>query len=156
MMMKHNLRAKIRTIRKTLTQTEADNNALVALFQAKIPLKPTQIIAAYQKMGSEIDPKPILQALTNQIVFPTTQNNTKTLYFDGKSPDIYIIPLIAFDRQGNRLGQGGGYYDTTLANTTALKIGLAFAQQEVPHIPTEPHDQKLDWIITPKEAIKTT
>ncbi len=71
-------------------------------------------------------------------------------------PDIVIVPLLGFDRGGNRLGQGQGHYDRTLqalrAEGTVLAIGVAFAAQEVAHIPIEPHDQRLDWIITPIEA----
>jgi 5-formyltetrahydrofolate cyclo-ligase len=69
------------------------------------------------------------------------------------SPNLVIVPLIAFDRSGARLGQGGGYYDRTHAVLRAGKtpppaIGLAFAGQEVEAIPREDHDQKLDGVLT--------
>ncbi len=71
-------------------------------------------------------------------------------------PDVVLVPLLGFDRLGNRLGQGQGHYDRTLEalRTTGpvLAVGLAFAAQEVAHIPVEPHDQRLDWIITPTKA----
>lgn len=71
-------------------------------------------------------------------------------------PDIVLVPLLGFDRGGNRLGQGQGHYDRTLealrATGAVLAVGVAFAAQEVAHIPIEPHDQRLDWIITPIEA----
>lgn len=71
-------------------------------------------------------------------------------------PDIVLVPLLGFDRGGNRLGQGQGHYDRTLealrATGAVLAVGVAFAAQEVTHIPIEPHDQRLDWIITPIEA----
>ncbi len=149
--MKQNLRYKIRNIRKTLTQTEDDTARLVDLFSQHIPLDPHQIIAAYQKMGSEIDPAPLIKG--RQCVFPQINGNEITF---AQTPSIIIAPLLAFDRTGARLGQGGGYYDRYFAHSNALRIGLAFAEQEVPHIPTEPHDQKLHWIITPNEAIKAS
>jgi 5-formyltetrahydrofolate cyclo-ligase len=67
-------------------------------------------------------------------------------------PDLVICPLLAFDRRGSRLGQGGGHYDRTIANLRAMKpvfvLGLAYAGQEVEEIPAEAHDQRLDAILT--------
>ena len=63
-----------------------------------------------------------------------------------------IVPLLAFDRRGYRLGYGGGFYDRTLerlrARHAVLAVGFAFAAQEVAEVPTEPTDQKLDAIVT--------
>ena len=71
-------------------------------------------------------------------------------------PDVVLVPLLGFDRAGNRLGQGQGHYDRTLealrATGPVVAVGVAFAAQEVAYIPVEPHDQRLDWIITPIEA----
>jgi 5-formyltetrahydrofolate cyclo-ligase len=68
------------------------------------------------------------------------------------TPNILLVPLLGFDRQGHRLGYGKGYYDRAIANLKSaapiVTIGLAFAAQEVECIPTQPHDQRLDWIIT--------
>ena len=73
-------------------------------------------------------------------------------------PDIVIAPLIAFDRKGGRLGQGAGAYDRTLAALRQVKpifvIGLAYADQEVARVPAEPHDFKLDAILTEKGYIE--
>jgi 5-formyltetrahydrofolate cyclo-ligase len=67
-------------------------------------------------------------------------------------PDLFILPLVAFDRGGARLGQGGGYYDRTLDALSGRRrpvlIGLAFAGQEVARVPIDAHDQKLDGILT--------
>ena len=73
-------------------------------------------------------------------------------------PDIIVAPLLGFDRAGGRLGQGGGYYDRTLAEhrrrpDAPAFVGLAFSIQEVGHVPVEPHDQRLDGILTEKEYI---
>lgn len=73
-------------------------------------------------------------------------------------PDLIVCPLIGFDRKGGRLGQGGGYYDRTLEVLRAgsrppLLVGLAFSIQEVDHVPVEPHDQRLDAILTEKAFI---
>lgn len=70
-------------------------------------------------------------------------------YFD---PEILIVPLVAFDRRGGRLGYGGGFYDRTLerlrARRATLAIGFAFGAQEAADLPLEPTDQPLDMIVT--------
>jgi 5-formyltetrahydrofolate cyclo-ligase len=67
--------------------------------------------------------------------------------------DLVVVPGVAFDRQGNRLGYGGGYYDRTLpevraANPAAALIGLAFSFQIVPSLPADPHDMAVDGVAT--------
>lgn len=73
------------------------------------------------------------------------------------TPDILLVPLLGFDRQGHRLGYGAGHYDRTLAALRArrpvLAVGLAWACQEVDRIPTDAFDQPLDWVVTENEAI---
>jgi len=65
-------------------------------------------------------------------------------------PDLVLMPLLGFDNQGTRLGYGGGYYDRTLTvlPKKPLLVGLAFAAQELAHIPREDHDVPLDMVIT--------
>jgi 5-formyltetrahydrofolate cyclo-ligase len=67
-------------------------------------------------------------------------------------PDILIVPLLAFDRRGYRLGYGGGYYDRTIARLRAMKpvtaVGLAFAAQQIDQVPTTPRDERLDLVLT--------
>jgi 5-formyltetrahydrofolate cyclo-ligase len=74
-------------------------------------------------------------------------------------PDIIIVPLLAFDRSLHRLGYGRGYYDATLAhlrktNPALLAIGAAFSLQELPLLPPDDHDQRLDMVVTEKEVIQ--
>jgi 5-formyltetrahydrofolate cyclo-ligase len=73
-------------------------------------------------------------------------------------PEVLIVPLLAWDRRGYRLGYGGGFYDRTLERLRSrhptLAVGFAFAAQEVPEVPTEPVDQPLDAIIT-EEGVLT-
>jgi 5-formyltetrahydrofolate cyclo-ligase len=72
-------------------------------------------------------------------------------------PDILIVPLLAFDRRGHRLGYGAGYYDMTLARLRGMKaiiaIGIAFAAQEIDTVPTTPRDAALDLVLTEREII---
>ena len=73
-------------------------------------------------------------------------------------PEVLLVPLLAFDRRGFRLGYGGGFYDRTLEGLRArgpvLAIGLAYAAQEVPVVPTDATDQRLDAILTEAGLIR--
>ena len=73
-------------------------------------------------------------------------------------PDVILIPLVAFDKNLNRLGYGGGYYDRLIAKLSKrkkiMKIGLALSVQKIDTIPTNRYDQKLDYIVTNKYIVK--
>ena len=68
-------------------------------------------------------------------------------------PHVVLVPLLAFDMRGYRLGYGGGFYDRTLAKLRAKKpvvaVGVAYDEQQVDAVPTESYDQRLDWVLTP-------
>jgi 5-formyltetrahydrofolate cyclo-ligase len=72
------------------------------------------------------------------------------------APDILIVPLAAFDRSGHRIGYGAGYYDMTINTLRAKKpvtaIGIAFATQEIPHVPATERDARLDLVLTERET----
>ena len=74
------------------------------------------------------------------------------------SPDVLLVPMLAYDARGYRLGYGGGFYDRTLAKLRASKkitaIGVAYSGQEVEEVPHDEHDQPLDWIMTERETMK--
>jgi len=69
--------------------------------------------------------------------------------------DLIVIPAVAYDRKGNRLGHGGGHYDRFLARRElkAVRCGLAFAEQIVPSVPTAPHDRPVQMIVTDEEVL---
>jgi 5-formyltetrahydrofolate cyclo-ligase len=73
-------------------------------------------------------------------------------------PDMLLVPLLAFDAHGHRLGYGGGFYDRTLARLRAMKpivaIGLAYDEQRVNAVPHLDYDQQLDWVLTPSGALR--
>lgn len=68
-------------------------------------------------------------------------------------PDVVLVPLLAFDAAGNRLGYGGGFYDRTLARLRAAKsvvaVGIGYDEQKVDAVPAESYDERLDWVLTP-------
>ena len=74
-------------------------------------------------------------------------------------PDILLVPLLAFDAAGWRLGYGGGYYDRTLRGLRARKpvvaVGIAFDEQQVDAVPHLDYDERLDWVLTPSGAIRS-
>ena len=77
------------------------------------------------------------------------------------SPIVILIPMVGFDRSGARLGHGAGFYDRALAAIHARGrrpplVGIAFSVQEVARIPHEPHDIRLDWIVTETETLDFT
>ncbi|MBV1693072.1 MAG: 5-formyltetrahydrofolate cyclo-ligase [Hyphomicrobiales bacterium] len=72
-------------------------------------------------------------------------------------PDVLLVPLLAFDRAGGRLGYGGGYYDRTLhalrRRRPVIAVGVAFDEQEVDAVPRSDYDERIDWIMTPSAMI---
>jgi len=73
------------------------------------------------------------------------------------APDIMLVPLLAFDRNGHRIGYGAGYYDMTIAKFRSMKpvtaAGIAFAAQEIEEVPVTPRDARLDLVLTEREMI---
>jgi len=73
-------------------------------------------------------------------------------------PDVLLVPLLAFDRRGFRLGYGGGFYDRSLEALRRLKpvvaVGIAFDEQHMDAVPHLDYDQPLDWVLTPSGPIQ--
>lgn len=141
------------------------------------------IVSAYLPMAGEMDPLPAMAALAARgwrRCLPVVVAKGEPLVFrawnpgddleDGVfgtrhpaagaetvAPDLLLTPLLAFDRQGYRLGWGGGFYDRTLEKLRAAgdvtAIGVAFAAQEVDAVPRADYDARLDGIVTERETI---
>ncbi len=139
-------------------------------------------VALYASLPGELDSFPLLEALAAKnfpTLVPVSGEKATPLDFrlwrpgeklvngryglrepdcsaPGLSPKVLFAPLLGFDREGGRLGFGGGYYDATLAylrrGSGVLAGGLAFARQQVDEIPREKHDEILDFVIT-EEAV---
>jgi len=73
------------------------------------------------------------------------------------APDVLLVPLLAFDRTGHRVGYGAGYYDMTIARARSIKaavaVGISFAAQEIEQVPVTPRDARLDLVLTEREVI---
>jgi 5-formyltetrahydrofolate cyclo-ligase len=72
---------------------------------------------------------------------------------DPATLDIVLVPGVAFDRTGGRLGFGGGYYDRLLPTTEASRVGVTYTQCLLEAVPCQEHDQHMDWIATPTELV---
>lgn len=138
--------------------------------------------AGFMPINTEIDPRPAMAEMTayGPVGVPVIQAPATPLKFaewtpecvmvEGAfkaqipadltwiRPEIVIVPLVAFDRAGGRLGYGGGFYDRTLEGLRAkgpvLAVGFAFAAQEAANLPLEATDQPLDMMITEKEIFQ--
>ena len=75
-------------------------------------------------------------------------------FFD-QQVELVVVPGVAFDRKGNRLGMGKGYYDRYLASVPhTVRVALAYEEQVLDHVPKEPYDVPMDWIVTDREIIQ--
>ncbi len=148
-----------------------------------LPLAPGVIVSGFMPLGNEINPLPLMRKLAGDgaaLALPVVAGRGKALVIRewtfgapltagvwgirepapeaaAVEPDILLVPLLAFDRTGHRLGYGGGYYDRTIAELRVRKpvvaVGLAFAAQEVPKVPATPRDARLDLVLTEREVI---
>jgi 5-formyltetrahydrofolate cyclo-ligase len=67
--------------------------------------------------------------------------------------DVVLVPGVAFDRRGGRLGFGGGYYDRFLPAARALRVGVSHTACLADELPCDPHDARVDWVVTPAEMV---
>ena len=137
-------------------------------------------LSGYMPMRTEIDPLHAMAAHQGTVCVPVITGKGQPLRFrewtpgctmiagefgalipaDGAwiEPDVLIVPLLAFDARGYRLGYGGGYYDRTLqalrAKRATIAVGYAFAAQRVLEVPIDEHDQRLDAIITERGVVR--
>jgi 5-formyltetrahydrofolate cyclo-ligase len=182
--LKAELRAAAQVLRDGLPASER-KAASEAIGGRPFPLAitPDAIISGFMPLKSEINPLPLMQKLAEagaRLALPAIAGRGKPLIMRAwefgapldrgqwgirepkpdapeVEPDILLVPLLAFDRAGHRLGYGAGYYDMTIHRLRALKpvtaVGIAFAAQEVPKIPTTPRDERLDLVLTEREVI---
>lgn len=182
---KNNIRIQLLAKRERLdpSAAQAAVEAMEALLLTVIA-PDAAILAGYRPIRLEMD---VTQAMAScaargmRLCLPVIEAQDKPLYFrrwhmedmlekgrygievppataSAAKPDVVLVPLVAFDRQGNRLGYGAGYYDRTIQALRQQQkpiqvIGVGYSFQEVKDIPVEPNDEKLDMIVTEKEVI---
>jgi 5-formyltetrahydrofolate cyclo-ligase len=158
---------------------------LADLLLATVAISSDRCVSGYWPMGEEMDIRPTLNRLFSaghRIGLPVVVREGQPLAFrewrpgmalvrarfnvdvppaeaPEVTPSVLLVPLLAFDRLGFRVGYGGGFYDRTLAamrerRREVLSVGIAYAAQQVAQVPRGPYDQALDWIATERWARK--
>jgi 5-formyltetrahydrofolate cyclo-ligase len=148
-----------------------------------VEVTPGSIVSGFMPMKTEINPLPLMRELADvgaQLALPCIKARGHPLIMRAwrigdefkagqwgireplpeapeVAPDIVLVPLAAFDRAGQRIGYGAGYYDMTIHALRAKKkivtIGIAFAVQEIAAVPATERDERLDFVLTEKEVI---
>lgn len=181
---KRALRVAAAEARRIAHAADADSRAARTVrdnFLASLTLVPDAAVGGYWPIGTELDVRPLLTALHERghacalpavhkhqpLVFHRWRPDDKLVrgVFDIAvpdrhtpvvDPDVLLVPLLAFDARGMRIGYGGGYMDRTIPairnRKRLLAVGIAYAAQEVARVPTDAFDQRLDWIVTEKAA----
>jgi 5-formyltetrahydrofolate cyclo-ligase len=160
----------------------------IVRFVDALPIRATDVVASYWPMRDEADPRALAAALASRghtIVLPRMAVSGTALSFrpwregdelwtnrhgvheplghlPAVEPRVLLVPMLAFDQSGVRLGYGRGYYDHALAELRAhdqsrgptIAIGVAYAGQEVAKLPRDEHDERLDWVVTERELRK--
>jgi len=155
----------------------------IAARQFPLAIMPGMIVSGFMSLKNEINPLPLMRKLAGQgarLALPVVAGRGKPLimreWVFGEplvagvwgirepkpeaavvDPDILLVPLLAFDRAGHRIGYGAGYYDLTLtqlrARNPVIAVGLAFAAQEVAAVPATPRDARLGLVLTEREVL---
>lgn len=149
-----------------------------------LKVQPPKIVSGFAAINDEINPAPLMMWLREegyQLALPVIQGKGLPLVMrawtpgdvmnvaawgiaeplDDKpevDPDILLVPLLAYDARGYRLGYGGGFYDRTLARLRSKKpviaVGMAYDELKVDAVPVESYDQQLDFMLTPSGPMK--
>jgi 5-formyltetrahydrofolate cyclo-ligase len=181
--LKARLRREALARRDALPASERARAAgIIAEREFPLALTPGTIVSAFSPMKTEINPIPLMRRLADagaQLALPVVAGKGKPLIMRAWSfgeplasgiwgirepkpeapevdPDVLIVPLLAFDRRGHRIGYGAGYYDMTIAALRAKRVtavGIAFAAQEIDAVPNTPRDACLDYVLTEREVI---
>jgi 5-formyltetrahydrofolate cyclo-ligase len=161
-------------------RTAADR--LVEALRREGLAEPPAVVSGFWPINEEIDIRPLMADLSSRgcrLALPVVQGKRVPLLFrawqpgdplesgvfgtlqpsaqrEAVEPDILIVPLLACDGEGWRLGYGGGFYDRTLAGfrrkRAVTAIGVGFDVQLVPEVPHGPNDERLDWLLTERRA----
>jgi 5-formyltetrahydrofolate cyclo-ligase len=181
---KAGLRAAALAARDALSGAERRTAAKVIADRGlPVPLPAGATVSGFMPIGAEINPLPLMKRLAEagaHLALPVVMGRGEPLVMrawmfgapliqqmwniripppeaPAIDPDLLIVPLACFDRTGQRIGYGAGYYDRTIAALRATKaitaIGVAYAVQQVPAVPATPFDQPLDFVMTERETI---
>jgi 5-formyltetrahydrofolate cyclo-ligase len=170
---KSRVRVRAREVRRAAAAAAPGAGIAIAARGKLLP--DVAVVGLYAPMREEVDPAPLAHRLETRgaaLALPVVVGDAMLFRRAGGplvagpfgtmhpasgeavEPDLVLVPLLAFTRGGHRLGYGKGFYDRWIAaHSAAVTVGLAYAAQEVPALPLEPHDLPLDVILTEREAI---
>ncbi len=180
---KTQLRHRMRTLRAEAAARDPDGALKLAeKFPMKLLERYGPVVAGYVAINEEIDPLPLIEKLARagaELCLPRMEEDETLswrLWSPGEplerrsfglsepgadapkvTPTLILTPLLAFDANGNRLGYGRGHYDRALSalrkEGRAFACALAYMAQQVDTVPSEAHDQPLDWAVTPQGSV---
>jgi 5-formyltetrahydrofolate cyclo-ligase len=176
---KGELRKEARVRRENLARAWPDFAQRIAGFADELPIAPGAVVAGYFPKNSEADPRALMMVLADRghlLCLPAIVEGRSLefrVWHDGDPtlrnaygieeplasspaviPDVMLVPLLAFDNRGHRLGYGAGHYDRVLKSLRTsrrpLVIGVAHAEQEIAFVPDDSHDEPLDLLVCEK------
>lgn len=177
---KRALRARLLAVRAGLSPAERQSAALAVTARAvALPeVSSARVVAAYYGTGTELPTEPLLAALRARgarVLLPLLLADGGLAWgtYDGplvsgrrglREPavadaaldeaGVVIVPGVAYDAAGRRLGRGGGSYDRALASVTVPVVALALDSEVVDEVPVEPHDRRVDVVVTPTRVVR--
>ena len=171
--MKAALRTRMRQVRRDLDpgQRSAQSIAACRLLEDLAAWRRAKTVALYAPIRDELDPSSLVisaRLLDKRLVYPRVAGQGQPLEFrpgqlspgtwgipepsgelvPAREIDLVVVPGLAFDRGGGRLGQGGGFYDRTLALTPAVRVGLCFDEQLIDAAPMGEHDAWMHVVVS--------
>ena len=181
-MTKNEIREKMRCARKEISATEREEKSLgaAAALLGTSEYRDAESVMLYFPLGNEVDTAAIAErahAERKRVLYPVTDEASGIITpievskesvferggFGIKEPkgevyggkiELIVVPGVAFDREGGRLGFGKGCYDGFLAGVDATKVGLCYDMQLTDKLPTEEHDVRMDMIVTENEVLR--
>ena len=175
-MNKDMIRNQMISVRKNISNKEKISTKIVDKIINLDIFQNSKVIALYKSMDNEVDTKLLINMFKDkEILLPRVADNemefvrinSNTQYKKSKigvmepsgnkymgNIDLFIVPGICFDKNGNRLGFGKGYYDRYLKNKNIFKIGICFDRQVIESLPINDLDIPMDMVITEKRIIK--
>jgi 5-formyltetrahydrofolate cyclo-ligase len=176
-MTKAEIRKQIATLRPDFQTLEKMSVAVIERFQTLEVFKSARAIGVYMPMTDEVDITPLFDCLEKTFFIPAFDESSSNYRmarlttelkkgrfgilepavpdFAGENDlDLILVPGVAFDRAGRRIGRGGGFYDRLLPQYRAVRAGICFDFQCLEAIPAEPHDVRMDWVATETQILK--
>jgi len=178
-MTKAEIRAQIAERKKSFQNLEALSAAAVKTFQGSEIFCAARAIGAYLPLPDEVNITPLFRSLDKTFYIPsfdkasggyrmarlTTElkkgrfgilEPATPVFATEDELDLIIVPGVAFDRAGHRIGRGGGFYDRLLPQYRAVRAGICFGFQCLQTVPAQEHDVRMDWVVTEAEILKIT